>query len=457
MNKNELWNSVLTELQLSISAANFQTWFKGRTEISDINENLITIGCSTAYVKDWLEQRYLGQLKAILDRLTEGSNSLTFVVSSSLREDVPKTAKKAPAQDTGSLFADEDFEKLSEKINRANLNPNYTFQNFIVGSSNQLAFAVAQAVAESPSNSYNPFLVYGGVGLGKTHLLQAIGHELLRRNPKTKVYYASSETFTNSLMEAIQQRRTKEFRQKFRNVDILVVDDIQFIAGRETTQEEFFHTFNDLYAKGAQVVLSSDREPSQIAKLEDRLKSRFVGGMIADVQPPDTDMREAILLSKIRRQNLSIPDEVVRYLANSVSTNVRDLEGSLLRLVTQAKFNNSDLSLEIAKSFIDQRSNRTLAAKVSPKQVVDIVCTYFNLRQSDLKGSSRQAKYVLPRQITMYLLRQDLGVQYEHIAKELGGRDHSTVMHGVEKIGSSVEKSDKVRGLVADIRAKLYN
>ncbi len=456
MNKKELWESVLTELQLSISAANFQTWFKGRTEIAEINDSLIVVGCSSAYVKDWLEQRYLGQLKAIIDRLTNTSNSLTFIVSSSLVEETPKKPKvESPA--TESLFENNDFEKLSEKITKANLNPNYTFQNFIVGASNQLAYAVAQAIAESPSTSYNPYLVYGGVGLGKTHLLQAVGHELLQRSPKTKVYYASSETFTNNLMEAIQQRRTKEFREKFRTVDVLIVDDIQFIAGRESTQEEFFHTFNDLYSKGKQVILSSDREPSQIAKLEDRLKSRFSGGMIADVQAPDTDMRQAILLSKIRRQNLDIPDEVVSYLATSVSTNIRDLEGSLLRLVTQAKFNKADLSLEIAKSFIDQRSNRTLAAKVAPKEVIDAVCTYFNLRHTDLRGTSRLAKFVLPRQITMYLLRTDLGIQYEHIAKELGGRDHSTVMHGVDKIGTNVEKSDKIRGLVADIRAKLYS
>ena len=456
MDKNELWKSVLTELQLSISAANFQTWFKGKTEIAELSENLIVIGCSSAYVKDWLEQRYLGQLKAVLDRVTSLPNSLTFVVSGNLREAAPKLAKKL-SPETESLFENLETERLSEKIYKANLNPNYTFQNFVVGGSNQLAHSVAQAVAASPSDSYNPFLVYGGVGLGKTHLLQAVGHELIRHTPRTKVYYASSETFTNGLMEAIQQRRTKEFREKFRSVDVLIVDDIQFIAGRESTQEEFFHTFNDLFAKGKQIILSSDREPAQIAKLEDRLKSRFVGGMIADIQPPDTDMRQAILLSKIKRQNLEIPAEVVNYLASSISTNVRDLEGSLLRLVTQAKFNNSDLSLELAKSFIDQRSSRNLAAKVAPKEVIDTVCTYFNLRHTDLKGNSRLAKFVLPRQIAMYLLRNDLGIQYQNIAQELGKADHSTIMHGVEKIEGTVEKSDKIRGLVADIRAKLYS
>lgn len=456
MDKKDLWESVLTELQLSISAANFQTWFKGKTEISEIKENIIVVGCSSSYVRDWLEQRYQGQLKSILDRLTETSNSLTFVVSPNLHEEFPKVAKKQ-GDNAEPLFSNETFEKLAEKSTKANLNPNYTFETFIVGGSNQLAYSVAQAIAQAPGNSYNPFFVYGGVGLGKTHLIHAVGHELLTKNQRVKVFYCSSETFTNYLMEAIQQRRTKEFRERFRSVDVLIVDDIQFIAGRESTQEEFFHTFNDLFGKGKQIILSSDREPSQIAKLEDRLKSRFEGGMIADIQPPDTDMREAILISKMKRQNLDIPEEVIRYLASSISTNVRDLEGSLLRLVTQTKINNSALSLEIAKSFIDKRSNRGLAVKVAPKEVIDTVCNYFNLRHTDLKGNSRLAKYVLPRQITMYLLRTDLGIQYENIAKELGGRDHSTIMHGVEKIGNTVEKSDKIRGLVADIRAKLYN
>jgi chromosomal replication initiator protein len=456
MDKKELWESVLTDLQLSISAANFQTWFKGNTEIVNLENSLINIGCSSQYVKDWLEQRYLGQLKAILDRLTENSNSLSFVVSNNFTtEKTNKPKKVEPITET--LFDNQDSGKLSEKVSKANLNPNYGFESYVVAGSNQLAFSVAQSIVEQPGSLYNPFFVYGGVGLGKTHLIQGVGNELLRKNPKIKIYYASSESFTNSLMEAIQQRKTKEMRDKFRSVDVLIIDDIQFIAGRESTQEEFFHTFNDLHGKGKQVILSSDREPSQIAKLEDRLKSRFAGGMIADIQPPDTEMREAILVSKIHRQNLDIPEDVIRYLARSIATNVRDLEGSLLRIVTQAKVSNSTLSLELAKSFIDQRSNRSLAAKVAPKEVIDLVCTYFNLRQSDLKGTTRIAKVVLPRQITMYLLRTDLGIQYESIAKELGGRDHSTVMHGVEKIEQSVEKSDEIRGLVADIRAKLYN
>jgi chromosomal replication initiator protein len=455
MENKTLWNSVLTELQLSLSNANFQTWFKGKTEIVRYENGLIEIGCNSSYTKDWLEQRYHGQLKAILDRITETNNTLYFSVSKNIREEV-KASKKV-LQPTTTLFDSHDLDKIYEKIEASGLNPNYTFGNYIVGSSNQLAYAVGKAIAESPAKGYNPFFVYGGVGLGKTHLMQAVGHEAVTKNPKIKVLYCTSESFTNGMIEAIQNRRTGEFRAKYRNVDILIIDDIQFIAGRESTQEEFFHTFNELYAKGKQIILSSDRPPEAIAKLEERLRSRFEGGMIADIQPPDTDMREAILISKVKRLNLNIPKEVISYLAKMVSSSVRDLEGALVRLVTQAKINNSNLSLELAKSFIEQRKSRNLNGKINPKEVLEKVCSYFNLKQSDIKGTSRLAKIVLPRQITMYLLRKELGMQLEAIAEFLGGRDHTTVMHGVEKINKTVEKDGKLRGLVEDIRAKLYS
>ncbi len=456
MDQKSLWKSVLTELELTLSSANFQTWFKGKTEIVSINQASIEIGCNSTYTKDWLEQRYQGQIKSILDRLTENNNNLIFSVSKSIQQENSQ-ATKNKSNSTAPLFNEDASDKIFEKLESSKLNSNYSFDSFVVGSSNQLAYAVGKAISESPGKIYNPLFLYGGVGLGKTHLMHAIGHAAINKNPKTKVLYSTSESFTNSMIEAIQTRTTKEFRTKYRGLDILIVDDIQFIAGRETTQEEFFHTFNDLYGSGKQVIISSDRPPAAISKLEERLKSRFEGGMIADIQAPDLDMKEAILLSKVRQRGLDIPEEVLHYLAQSASTSIRDLEGSLTRLVTQAEINNTSLSVELAKSFIDERQNRSLSGKSSPKEVLDIICEYFNLRQSDIKGSGRTAKLVLPRQITMYLLRKDLGLQYENIAEFLGGRDHSTVMHGVEKIDSNVEKSDKVRGLVADIRSKLHS
>lgn len=459
MDKKSLWTAVLTELQLNLSNANFQTWFKGKTEVISWDNAQIEIGCNSAYTRDWLEQRYHGQLKAILDRLTEAKNTLIFSVSKDLTDAASsKTAKKSD-ETTSSLFTDplQSDSDLLVKVNQANLNPSYTFENFIVGSSNQLAFAVAQAIAENPSKAYNPFFVYGGVGLGKTHLMHSIGEKAIKTHPKLKVLYCTSESFTNEMIEAIQNRRTKELRSKYRGVDILIIDDIQFIAGRETTQEEFFHTFNDLYAKGKQIILSSDRPPSDIAKLEERLRSRFEGGMIADIQQPDVDMREAILLSKIRRQNLDIPQEVVHFLAQTVSSSVRDLEGTLLRIITQAKINESSVSLELAKSFIAQKQNRSAGVKASPKEVLDLVCNYFNIRHADIKGTNRTAKFVLPRQLAMYLLRKDLGLQFENIADLIGKKDHTTVMYGVDKIDKTVEKSEKIRGLVEDIRSKLYS
>lgn len=454
MDQKTLWKSALAELELALSDANFQTWFKGKTEIGSIEGEGIEIGCNSTYTKDWLEQRYLGQIKAILDRLTETNTRLVFTVSKDLKTFSQKSSEKA--QSNNPLFSDEETGKLQEKLEASKLNPNYTFDNFVVGSSNQLAFAVGKAISESPGKIYNPLFLYGGVGLGKTHLMHAIGKGAVNTNPKIKVLYSTSESFTNNMIEAIQTRSTKEFRNKYRTLDILIIDDIQFIAGRETTQEEFFHTFNELYGNGKQVIISSDRPPAAISKLEERLKSRFEGGMIADIQAPDLDMKEAILLSKVRQRGLDIPEEVLHYLAQNGSSSIRDLEGSLTRLVTQARINNTSLSVELAKSFIDQRQNRSLTDKASPKEILETICDYFNLRQADLKGSGRSAKFVLPRQITMYLLRKDLGLQYENIADLLGGRDHSTIMYGVEKIDNNVENSDKLRGLVADIRAKLH-
>lgn len=455
MDQKTLWKSVLAELELTLSSANFQTWFKGKTEISAVEGSQVEVGCNSLYTKDWLEQRYLGQIKAIIDRLTNQSNSLIFTVSPSLKTESAKASKDAP--NSTPLFTEEETVKLVERLEASKLNPGYTFENFVVGSSNQLAFAVGKAISEAPGKVYNPLFLYGGVGLGKTHLMQAIGKAALNHNPKLKVLYTTSESFTNSMIEAIQNRTTKEFRNKYRNLDILIIDDIQFIAGRETTQEEFFHTFNELYGTGKQVIISSDRPPAAISKLEERLRSRFEGGMIADIQPPDLDMKEAILLSKVRQRGLDIPEDVLHYLAQNGSSSIRDLEGSLTRLVTQAKINNTSLSVELAKSFIDQRQSRSLSGKSTPKEILETICEYFNLRQSDIKGSGRAAKLVLPRQITMYLLRKDLGLQYENIAIILGGRDHSTIMHGVEKIDTNVEKSEKIRGLVEDIRAKLHN
>lgn len=455
MDPKNLWRSVLVELELSLSNANYQTWFKGKTEIVAVSDSTIEIGCNSTYTKDWLEQRYTGQLKAILDRLTSQNTTIVFTVSKNLKADVKKPSKPEGLGAT-VLFDTSEINKIQEKLEVSNINVNYTFDSFVVGSSNQLAFAVAKAVAESPAKTYNPFFLYGGVGLGKTHLMQAAGQEAVGKNPKIKILYCTSESFTNNMIEAIQNRQTKEFRAKYRGLDILIIDDIQFIAGRETTQEEFFHTFNDLYSKGKQIIISSDRPPAAIAKLESRLRSRFEGGMIADIQAPDLDMREAILLSKVRRQGLDIPEDVLHYLAQTGSSSIRDLEGSLVRLVTQARINSTSLSVELAKSFIDQRQSRSLSGRANPKEVLEIICEHFNLRQSDIKGTSRLAKVVLPRQITMYLLRKDLGLQFENIAELLGGRDHSTIMYGVEKIDANVDKSNKVRGLIEDIRAKLH-
>ena len=452
MHENLLWETVLAELRLNLSGANYQTWFKGKTDIVSVKDSLVEIGCHNAYVRDWLEQRYYQQIKLSLDRLLETDTSLLFSVVTLKSETVGKAKPSRPLAET-SLFELGEKNLLTERQNQAGLNPSFTFENFVVGSSNQLAQAVALAITANLGKEFNPLFLHGGVGVGKTHLMQAIGNKLLTTNPDFKIAYCTSEKFTTYMIEEIQPRRTASFRARYRNLDLLLIDDIQFIAGRESTQEEFFHTFNHLYAVSKQIVLTSDRPPAEIKKLEERLKSRFEGGMIADIQNPEVDLREAILLSKARLQAQNIDSQIIRFIAEACSGSVRDLEGCLVRLITRAKMTGEAYSLDLAKKIV---ADRLLSKKPSDaKKVVSLVANFFDLKTADLKGSSRQAQFVLPRQLTMYLLRKDLQLGFEKIAAELGKKDHTTILYGVDKIEKAVENSTQVQSWVKQLRLQL--
>jgi len=452
MNQNILWESVLAELRLSLSGANYQTWFRGKTQILSVRESLVEIGCQSTFVKDWLEQRYYQQIKLSLERLLEKNIGLVFSVSPMV-EKVPAKNKRRETSGETPLFDEGKSKSLQERLTQANLNPAYTFDTFIVGNSNELAAAVAGAISKKLGTPYNPYFIYGGVGVGKTHLMQAIGNQVLATEPEKKVLYLSSERFTNELIESIQTRRTVGFRSRYRSLDLLLIDDVQFIAGRESTQEEFFHTFNALHAAGKQIVLTSDRPPQEIKRLEERLRSRFEGGMLADIQDPDIDLREAILLSKCRRQGEAIDREIVRYLAKNCFGSVRDLEGCLVRLITRAKMSGQGYSLNLAKQVIGYRleGKRPLL----PKKVVGLVASYFDIKVADLKGDSRQSRFVLPRQVTMYLLRKELKLPLEKIADELNRKDHTTALHAVDKISKAVETGGNVASWLRDLRAQL--
>lgn len=448
MDPKELWKVALSQMQLTVSAANFATWFRG-TQVSKVDGDLVEVGCPSPFVKSWLEERYRQQITQALSTALGKPVEVSFVILPSLGK--PSTPTPAPLFDA----AEEAEHKTLKKIAAARLNPRYTLQNFVVGNNNQLAYAVAQAIIASPGKVYNPFFLYGGVGVGKTHLMQSIGHELLRQHSGSNIVYTTGEAFTNEMIEAIQNRRNSAFRAKYREVDLLLIDDIQFIAGRDSTQEEFFHTFNALHGSERQVVMTSDRPPKEIAKLEERLRSRFEWGMIADIQAPDKDMRVAILSFKCRELGIELPFEVANFLAGQ-ALSVRDLEGALMRIVTTAQLSSSEVSLELAQKTLGVSAESPRRKAVNPKEVLDLVAEEFSLKVSDLRGSRRYKEVVLPRQVSMYLLRTDFSLPLMRVAEMLGGRDHTTVMHGVEKCERLLEGSAELKERVEAIRDRLY-
>ncbi|NWJ44875.1 MAG: chromosomal replication initiator protein DnaA [Chloroflexi bacterium] len=347
--------------------------------------------------------------------------------------------------------------QLSEKAKIANLNPRYIFGDYVEGNNNRMAVAAARHVAENPGHSYNPLFIYGNVGLGKTHILHAIGHEALRLRPHLNVLYVSSEKFTNEMVNAIRERSMEDFRNRYRNIDILMIDDIQFIAGKDSTQEEFFHTFNALHDANKQIVISSDRPPKAMLILEDRLRSRFEGGLISDIQPPDYETRLAILRNKARLKAIPIPEEVLEHIARHIQSNIRELEGALTRVVAFALHNRTNLTVELAVQALHDVMYNTRKKVLTPARVVEVVSQFFNMDIKELRGRSRSQDIVLPRQISMYIIREETDTSLVEIGQELGGRDHTTVMHAIEKIEREMETNQQLRQQVNTIIQLLYS
>jgi chromosomal replication initiator protein len=441
MTNEQLWEAALAELELNISEPNFKTWFF-QTSILKRENRLVEIGCPTSYSRGRLEQRHYQQVKKVLDRLTKEENELIFVVD---------TSPKLPEKPLGPLFE----EKKPPK--GIGLYASYTFENFVVGNCNNLAHAVALAVAKKPGQAYNPVFFYSGVGLGKTHLIQAIGNEISTNHQNLSVLYCTGESFTNELLDAIQsgqRQKTAKFREKFRKTDVLLIDDIQFIAGRETTQEEFFHTFNALFLDQKQIVLASDKPPREIAKLEDRLSSRFAGGMIADLQTPDIDVRVAILRNKTKERKLNVPDEVIDTIAEGVETNIRELEGTLNQVLTYSQTQQMDLTPQtVVKILGDNFQKQKL--RVTPEKVIQTICTYYTVKPRDLRGKKRPQEIVRPRQIAMYLLRDLTQLPLTQVGDILGGRDHTTVMHGVKTVEKLLQENLQVREQVNVVKQQI--
>ncbi len=442
-NAHELWEEALSVIRSRVSRQSYEAWFRPLA-LGSVEDHRFQILLPNRFFKEWFEEHYLGLLRSALEDLMFTKVEVALLLPE--KEATPAV-----------LGREELAERRASRRPRegpAQLNPKYTFDTFVVGSSNQFAHAASLAVGEQLSKAYNPLFIYGGVGLGKTHLLHAIGHLARQRDPRIKVSYVSSEKFTNDLINAIRFDSTVEFRNRYRSLDLLLIDDIQFIAGKERTQEEFFHTFNDLYDSSKQIAISSDSLPREIPTLEERLRSRFEWGLIADIQPPDLETKAAILRKKAQAQGVRLPDEVSLFIAKHVKSNIRELEGSLVRLVAHASFTNREVSLELAQEVLKElTAEQQRIPTISSIQKA--VAEFYGVRVEDLRSRGRNKSIVLPRQVAMYLCREIVKASLPDIGEGFGGKDHSTVIHSCEKVKRKIAGEEVFRRQVQDLTVQL--
>lgn len=460
MTNYEIWQAVLAEFELKLTKANFTTWFH-HTGISEYQNGHVAICVPTAFAKSWLERKHHSEIVKILEKVTEKPLKRVEYRVENIKNVAEQECFAAMAEPVAPQMASAlppaPATLLNKQISaKFGLNPKYTFNAFVVGKGNELAHAAAQAVVNRPGEAYNPLFIYGGVGLGKTHLLQAIGHGLLSVKPQTKVLYVSSERFTNEFVQAMREGGGKEFKDRYRNVDLLLIDDIQFIGGKEGTQEEFFHTFNELHQRGKQVVMTSDRPPKAIPALEDRLRSRFEWGMIVDIAAPDFETRAAILQSKCQEKRFNIEPALIQLIAASVQNNIRELEGVLNKVIAFHQLKNIVPSKESLQTILSSIESQNLKRSATPKDIMAAVSGYYGVAFDDLTGKSREKRLAVPRQIVMFLLRKELRMSYPAIGDELGGRDHTTAMHAHTKIGTEMENDIKLKQDIDAIKQKLY-
>ena len=453
MDAKQVWRAALGELQVSLSPANFETWLK-ETALVAVDDNRFRVAVPNGFAKDWLETRYRSLISQTLARVVGYSVTVDFEilegVTSQPASDAASNGQPAPVRlEPGRVGGSADGSSAS-------LNPRYTFRNFIVGSANRLAHAASLSVAERPGHAYNPLFLYGGVGLGKTHLMHAIGNQVLSRFPRKRVVYATSEKFTNEFIAGIQQGRIDDFRNRYRRIDLLLIDDIQFIADKERTQEEFFHTFNAIHEDGKQIVLSSDRPPKLITTLEERLRSRFEWGLIADLTAPDLETRIAILRAKAEEQSVPIASDVLEFIARKVASNIRELEGALNRIVAYASMGGMPLTIDLAQAVLSNVLYNPKRRMVTPERIALAVSEYYGVEMDALKGQKRDRAIVTPRQIAMYLMRAETDVSLLRIGQELGGRDHSTVLHACDKIDRETQENEELRRELAAVRELIY-
>ncbi|HOY56057.1 MAG TPA: chromosomal replication initiator protein DnaA [bacterium] len=455
MTNEQLWQAILGELELTLSKANFTTWFKSTFIISQ-EANCIIVGVPNGFTKTWLENKYQNEIITALKHITNNTINQVFYKVEINNKPTNLANLKEKINNINHNSNTEEKEENYPK-NQFGLNPKYTFDKFIVGKNNELAHAAAKAVSKAPGNAYNPLYIYGQAGLGKTHLLQAIGHEILNNKPNTKLLYLTCEKFTNEFINTLRTNRANEFQQKYRNIDVLIIDDIQFIAGKEQTQEQFFHTFNDLYQKDKQLIISSDRPPKAIQNLEQRLQSRFEWGMTADISAPDYETRVAILEQKAIDKNFSLEKNIINYLAENIQSNIRELEGALNHLYARFQLNNHKLTLDEVKSILQSINTIIPKSALSNKSIIQTVSEFFNISTAEIVGTSRKKELVVPRQIAMYLMREELETSFIKIGHELGDRDHTTAIHAYTKIKEELNNDGKIKQNILLIKQKLYN
>lgn len=457
MDKDELWQAALAEIELTLSKANFVTWFRN-TSIAHKKEGVVLISTPSTFNKEWLEGKYSLLILKTLRGLAGDVKEIKFAIKPQLESErrVVPTRKREfglPSLADHQL----NMADLVTPDKETNLNPRYTFDSFVVGSSNELAHAAAVAVSKQLGTTYNPLFIYGGVGLGKTHLLQAIGNAAVKKDGKIKVRYVSSEKFLGELINSIRGKTVDKFKEEYKKINLLIVDDIQFLAGKEKTQEEFFHIFNELYQKNNQIILSSDRPPKAINTLEERLRSRFEGGMIADIIPPDYETRVAILKTKAAEKGLGgLGEDVLSFVASIVTKNIRELEGALNRISMLCQTTSLPPELDKVKIALANISHTNTAIKTTPKAIIKAVSEFYDIKEEDLINQSRKREIVLPRQICMYLMREELKSSYPFIGERFGGRDHTTVMHACDKINKILQTSDGLSDEISTIKNKVY-
>ena len=442
----EKWTDILNTIreEHQLSDISFKTWLETLT-VHSVEDNEVTIVVPTGLIGiNYITNSYLLPLKVAISEATGEEYEIALIEP----KDIPSETVQAPST------------IINENVERANLNPRYTFDTFVVGSNNKMAHAASVAVAESPGEAYNPLFIYGGVGLGKTHLMHSIAHFILQKNPETRVLYVTSEIFTNELIESIRSGNNADmtmtkFREKYRNIDVLMIDDIQFIVGKESTQEEFFHTFNDLHGAKKQIIISSDKPPKEIATLEGRLKSRFEWGLIADITLPDYETRMAILHKKEEMDGYDINEEVIKYIANNIKSNIRELEGAINKVMAFAKLEKKEVTLELAEQALKDIISPDEKKVITPDYIISMVAEHFDVTVDDLCGNKRNSKIVTPRQIAMYLCREIISTPLKSIGKCLGNRDHTTIMHGIDKIEKEINNDENLKNTIETLKKKI--